>query len=173
MDTLPHGPRSVCEVIHVSNSQDIRSVALARAADPRNRRQRGLVDIAAHLRGDPGLGEFAQPDRMDAWILILILDLGAAFLDAYVGASAFRADPALEHDRIALGAETDGDIARRPGAGAEVLVEHVVGRRETHAVAPVDALEIPVALVPEQRVARAVDEEDVQAGPVPVPLLVS
>src|SRR5262245_54252231 len=109
---------------------------------------------------------------MDAWILILVLDLGAALLDADVGAPAFRADPALEHDRIALGPEADGDIARRTGAGAEMLVEHVVGRREAHAMAPVDALEIAVALVPEQRVPRAVDEEDVQAGPVPVPLLV-
>src|SRR5262249_60343255 len=99
---------------------------------------------------------------MDARILIRVLDLGAALLDATSGAPAFRADPALEHDRIALGAEADGDIARRPGAGAEVLMEHVLGRREAHAVAPVDALEIPVALVPEQRVARAVDEEDVQ-----------
>src|SRR5262249_24849858 len=69
-------------------------------------------------------------------------------------------------------AEADGDIARRPGAGAEVLMEHVIWRCKAHAVAPVDTLEIAVALVPEERVARAGDEEDVQAGPVPVPLLV-
>src|SRR5262249_60277348 len=131
-----------------------------------------LVVATANLRGNPFLGEFAQPDRMDALILILILDLGAALLDADVGAPAFRPDPALEHDRIALGAEADGDIARRPGAGAEVLMEHVIWRRKAHAVAPVDTLEIAVALVPEERVARAGDEEDVQAGPVPVPLLV-
>src|SRR5207249_2840061 len=136
------------------------------------RQGRRLVEIFTHLRLHPGLAQLRKPQRMDARVLVGVFDLGAAFLDAHVSAAAFRADAALPDDGIALGAEPDGDIARGPLAGVEVLVEHAVRWREAHAVPPIDALKVAVALVPKECIAGAVDKEDVQAGPVPMALLV-
>ena len=101
----------------------------------------------------PCLAQLLEIDRVDARVLVLVLDLTAAVLDADVHA---HEHPALVGgEGIAQAAEGDGEIARRLGRGVEMLVEHLVGRREHPAVLPVDAHEILVALVPQQRVARA------------------
>ena len=118
-----------------------------------------------------GLAHFLQPERMDARILIRIFDLGAAFLDADIGAAAFRADAALLDDRIAFRPKADGEIAGRTRAGIEMLVEHALRRRKDHAVTPFDALEIVVAFVPEQGETGAMNKEDVQPGPCRCPFL--
>ena len=109
---------------------------------------------------------------MDSRILIGIFDLCAAFLQADVAAAAFRTDATLQHDRVTLAAETERQVARRPLAGVEMLVEHLIRRRKHHAVLPLHALVIALAVIPEQAIAAAVDEQHMQAGAVAVALLV-
>src|SRR5437763_1833683 len=133
---------------------------------------RGLIEEFSHLRGHTRLAQFGKPQRMDACVLILIFDLGAAFLDAHIGAAAFGAGAAFIDDCVALGSKPDRNITRRPRARTKVLVEHAVGRRKAHAMAPVDTLKFVIAFVPQQRIARAMNEKDVQARSVPMPLLV-
>src|SRR3954467_14731434 len=99
---------------------------------------------------------------MDARVLIGIFDLGAAFLDADIGALVFRADATLPNDWIALGAEAHGEIAGRLCAGRKVLMKHAVRGRKAQSGTPIDPLQIAMVLPPKQRVARALDEERVQ-----------
>src|SRR5215208_1473971 len=106
---------------------------------------------------------------MNARILILIVDLQAAFVDRGFR-SGLALDLARQH-RITVAAERDREIARGLRAGVEMLVEHAVGRREDKAVLPFMALEAVVACLPHQRVAGAIDCEDVRAGTMAVALL--
>src|SRR5215204_6505429 len=107
---------------------------------------------------------------MDARILILIVDLQAAFVDRGFR-SGLALDLARQH-RIAVAAERDREIARGLRAGVEMLVEHAVRRREDKAVLPFMPLEVLVAFLPHPRVAGTIDREDVRAGTAAVALLV-
>src|SRR5262249_27702966 len=119
---------------------------------PRARSRRllrnSLVEIFAHLRGDSAAGELAQPDRMDARVLILVVDLRTAFLDRGVGI-LLELHLVREHG-IAVAAHRDRKVAGGLGTGVEMLMEHAVGRREHETVAPFVPLELGVALVPHQ-----------------------
>src|SRR5690606_6497862 len=97
-----------------------------------------LVEDLAHLRFDAVLRQFAQEDLVDARILVLILDLVAALLDAGVDAAAEQLALALD-EWIAHGAERDREVTGGDLVGIEVLVEDAFGRHEHHAVLPVDA----------------------------------
>src|SRR3954465_6090683 len=88
------------------------------------------------------LAQFLEPKRMDARVLIGIFDLGAAFLDADIGALVFRADATLPNDWIALGAEAHGEIAGRLCAGRKVLMKHAVRGRKAQSGTPIDLLQI-------------------------------
>src|SRR5215831_18589830 len=129
-----------------------------------------LVDELAHAGGDAVLGELLEINAVNARVLVLVLDLAAAVLDGHVHA--------LEHvalgfgERIAQAPEGNCEIARRIAAGVEVLMEHLVGRREHHAMFAVDAHQVLGDVVPKQRKAMAGDREDVEVRPVAVRLLV-
>ena len=129
-----------------------------------------FVDELAHAGLDAVLRQLVEIDAVDARVLVLVFDLAAAFL--HVDVHAHEHMPLGRRERIAQAAEGDREIARRIGRGVEVLVEHLVGRREHDAVLPVDAHQILGALVPEQRIAVAGDGEDVEVGAVAVGLLV-
>src|SRR5436190_299326 len=101
---------------------------------------------------------------MNSGLLVGVFDLGTALFEAHVRAAGFRADPALPDDRITFRSKSYGEVAGRALAGSEMLMKHSVRWRKTHAMSPVDALEIAVTLVPEKRIAATMDEEDVQAG---------
>src|SRR5207247_4455909 len=104
-----------------------------------------------HSRLGAVLAHLLEPHRVNARILILVFDLVAALLDAgrdrAPGAGAGGAGRAALHggQRIAQAADAGREIARRPVAGVEVLVELAFGRRKHHAVLPVDAQEVLVA----------------------------
>ena len=101
---------------------------------------------------------------------MLVLDLAAAVLDADVHA---REDPAfVGGEGIAQAAEGDGEVARRIGRGVEMLVNHLVGRREHPAVLPVDAHEILLAFIPQKREPMPRHRENVEVRAVPMRLLV-
>ena len=134
------------------------------------RRTGAFVDEFAHRRLHAVPAQLIEIDGVDARVLVLVLDLTAAVLDAHVHA---HEHPALVGgEGITQAAEGDGEIARRIGRRVEVLVKHLVGRREHPAMPPVDAHEILVALVPQQRVAVPGHGKDVEVGAVPVRLLV-
>ena len=107
---------------------------------------------------------------MDAWILVLVFDLATAVLDAHVHPQEHVA--LVGGERVAQAAEGDGEVARGIGCRIEVLVEHLVRRREHPAMFPIDAHEVLCALVPQQRETVAGDGEDVKVGTVAVRLLV-
>ena len=108
---------------------------------------------------------------MDAGVLVLVLDLVAALFDRLV--DLVRPDLALAlGQRVADRAHLDGEVARRLRAGVEVLVEHLVGRGDNHAVVPVDADEVVLVLIPQQRIAVAGQGDDVGPVEMPVRLLV-
>ena len=67
-------------------------------------------------------------------------------------------------------AAPQGQMAGGLRAGVEVLVEHHVGRREHPARPPVHARHLGVALVEQQRIARAGDDVEVHVGGVAVRL---
>ena len=104
------------------------------------------------------LAQFFQPDGVDTRILILIFHLIAALFDAQ-GRPLFLSgftDDDFEFflgNWIAYPAETGRNIPRRLVAGDEVLVKLLVGRWKDDPVVPVNAREIGIARIPEQRVA--------------------
>src|SRR5215469_5530094 len=129
-------------------------------------RDRRLV----HPRLDAALPEFVDVERVDARVLILVLDLAPPISDADVHAG--ERSPLVFRERVAEAAEGHREVARRRGADVEMLVEHHVRRRVNAAVPPVDAVKVLVVLVPEQRVTLACDREDVEVSAVAVRLLV-
>ena len=84
---------------------------------------------------------------MNAWILVLILDLRPAV--AYVDVHAHKHRAFLGDHRIAQPAQSNGEVAGRRRAGIEMLVIHAVGRSEDNAVIPVDADEVRIVFVPQ------------------------
>src|SRR4051812_19539962 len=85
-----------------------------------------ILEIFVHARGGTVTPHFLDEDGMDTGILILIVDLIAAFLDAggdrdlrAFGGGAGRA-PLSRGQRIADAADAGGEIARRHGAGVEM-----------------------------------------------------
>jgi hypothetical protein len=116
------------------------------------------------------LAELLEINSVDAWILMLVFDLAAAVLDAHVHPQEHVA--LVGGERVAQAAEGDGEIARGIGCRIEVLVEHLVRRREHPAMLPIDAHEVLCALVPQQRETVAGDGEDVEVGTVAVRLFV-
>src|SRR5262249_34222607 len=106
-----------------------------------------------HRGGRPVPGGVGEPQRMNSRVLVLVLDLIAAFPGAGGKGDLVAEDLATARrgERIAQAAETGGEIAGRLRAGREMLMELLVGGREDDAVLPVDAHEIPIALVPHQR----------------------
>src|SRR5947207_523249 len=120
----------------------------------------GLVDERPHARLHPVFGEFVEIDAVDARVLILIFDLAAAVLDIDVHAGEHMALGGRE--RIAQPPEGDGEIARGIARGVEMLMEHLVGRREHHAVLPIDPHQVLGDSVPEQRIAVAGDGKDME-----------
>ena len=107
----------------------------------RQRKNRRLVEDVAHLAtSTPVSRDRFEPFAVDARILILVLDLAAALLHGN-RAAAFGALAPQRDERIAPAAEAAGEIARRLGAGVEMLVEHPERRRVHEAVLPGKFLE--------------------------------
>src|ERR1043166_679299 len=140
---------------------------------PRVRRKELL-----HPRLDAVLLHLVEPDAVDARVLVLVLDLVAAFLDVdrhralLARLDAEQRAALRQRERIAQAADAGGEIARRLLARIEVLVELLVARRKHRAVLPVDAGEVPLAVEPGERVAVAGDAHHVEAGPAAVALRV-
>src|SRR5262249_51215708 len=111
-----------------------------------------------HLRLDAVLLHLVEPDAVDARILVLVLDLVAAFLDVgrhrtlLARLDAEQRAALRQREWVAQAADAGGEIARRLPARVEVLVELLVARREHRAVLPVDAGEILLAVEPGERV---------------------
>src|SRR5579863_3689405 len=95
--------------------------------------------------------ELFQPHLVNARILILVLNLIAALLDAGGDGSllarlrAQQSPPLRQRKWIARTADRRREIARRRVAGSEVLMELPVGWREDHSMLPVDAEKILLA----------------------------
>ena len=177
MPTVVSSTLSAAHATSLSGSSAVPTWRCSNSRSCMRRRGRGRVWRQAasltnfrHARLHAVLRELRQIDLVDARILVLVFDLAAAVLDAHVHAHEHVA--LVGGERIAQAAEGDREIARGIGRRVEVLVEHLVGRREHHAVLPVDALEVLLALVPEQRIAVAGDREDVEIGAVAMGLLV-
>src|SRR5512142_1391744 len=89
-------------------------------------------EILLHLRLDAVLLHLVEPDPVDARILVLVLDLVAAFLDldrdrALLARLDAEQRAALRQgERIAQAADPGREVARRLLAGIEVLVELLV-----------------------------------------------
>ena len=108
---------------------------------------------------------------MNPRVLVFVLDLVAAIGDG--GVDAAGEEPAFVLDEgVAHAAQGHRQVTRWGGGGVVVLVEHLIGRREDDAMGPVDALEVLVPVVPQQRIAMAADGEDVEVGAVAVALLI-
>src|SRR5262245_50333094 len=136
----------------------------------RLRKIRLLIDVFSHPRGHAMLAQLLQIDRMDARVLVLVFDLATALFHADVHA---QEDTALVGgERITQAAEGDGKVPRRITRRIEMLMEHLVRWGEHPAVPPVDAHEILVAFIPEQRETVSGHGKDVKVRPVPVRFLV-
>src|SRR5207248_10643690 len=106
---------------------------------------------------------------VDLRILVLEFDLPAALLHTGVGA-AFAVLHA--HEAELPTAPAQRQIARRLGAGIQMLVEPLIRRHNDAAGFPIDSLHrLPIR--PENRVALAAQYNDVRAGSVLMPFLVS
>src|SRR5262249_42974415 len=126
---------------------------------------------------DPALAHLRQPDLVDARVLILELDLIATVLEAAREGLLFLRIRVpelalLRRRRVADSTEGSSDVPRGFVAGDEVLVKLHLARWKARTVRPVDAREVGIALIPQERVARAAQREDEGAGIVPVRLLV-
>src|SRR6185312_6841622 len=121
-----------------------------------------LLLLVGHAALGQGLGEIA----IDLRILLLELDLHLPEL-ALAGAEARHA-----HAQGVLGiVVADGEVARRLAAQIEMLMPPPFGRREHGAGLPFDALRL-IAILPQQRIALAVENHDMGAGAVAMRLLV-
>src|SRR5712671_6812095 len=120
----------------------------------------------AHAGGDAGLGKFAEPDTVNARILIFVIDLRAALLDRSIG--RLLELHLVGENGITIAAHRNREIARGLRPRVEMLVEHALGRSEDETVPPFVTLEFAVALVPHQRIARTRNRKDMRAGPVPM-----
>src|SRR5207245_4654070 len=120
-------------------------------ASPLNRSfgVRPFVDELAHAGRHTVPSELLKIDLVDARVLVLIFDLTAAVLYAHV--HAHEHPTLVGGERIAQAAEGHGEIARGIRGGVEVLVEHLVRRREHPSMLPIDPYEVFLALVPQQR----------------------
>src|SRR6266511_6891 len=119
-------------------------------------------------------GELVEPHRMNSWVLVLVLDLIAAFLGA-CGKGDLLAENLLtarRRERVAQAAETSGEISGRLRARREMLMKLLIRGRENDAVLPVDAHEIPITLIPHERKSASADAHDMITGAVAVRLLV-
>src|SRR5262249_52544931 len=139
------------------NGRNFKSTALGRSLGVGP-----LVDELGHAGRHAVLAEFLEVNSVDVRILVLVFDLAAAVLDAHVHPQEDTAFVGGEW--VAQAAEGDGEVACGIGRRVEVLVEHLVRRREHPAVPPVDAHEVFCALVPQQREAVPGDGEDVEVG---------
>src|SRR6516165_5274402 len=109
-----------------------------------------FVEIFSHPRGDAGSGKLAQPDRMNAGILVLVIDLRPALL--HRGIRRLLDLHLVGQHGIAMAAHRHRKVTGWLGPGVEMLMEHAVRRRKYETMPPFVALEIVVALVPHQRV---------------------
>src|SRR5262249_51283966 len=125
---------------------------------------RPFVHELAHAGRHAVLGELLEIDRVDARVLVLVFDLAAAVLDADV--HAHEHPTFISGERVAEAAEGDGEITRGIWGSVEVLMEHLIWRREHPSMFPIDAHEVPLALVPQQRETMAGDGKDVKIGTV-------
>src|SRR5262249_46026648 len=106
-----------------------------------------LLDELGHAGRHAVLAQLLEINSVDARVLVLVFDLAAAVLDAHVHP---QEDTALVGgEGVAQAAEGDGVVARGSGRGVEVLVEHLVRRREHPAMLPIDAHEVLCAVVPQ------------------------
>src|ERR1700730_11309937 len=126
-------------------------------------RRPALREGLLHPRRHAALAHLFEPDRVDAFVLVLVFDLVAALLDVerhralVAGLDTHQRAALLHSERIAQAADAGGEIARREFAGVEMLVELLVGGREHDAVLPVEPPEILVVRVPQERIAVAGD----------------
>src|SRR4051812_38127516 len=115
---------------------------------------------------------------MDPWILVLVLDLVAALLDAgrdrtlEARCGGARRAPLRCRERIPQAADAGRQIAGGTAAGVEMLMELPVGWRNDDTMLPVDANELPVTLEPQQRIAGTDHAHHMIAGEVAVAFLV-
>ena len=91
-------------------------------------------------------GELAFEHRVNAWVLILVLDLRATQLDAHIRATTLKCGSLA----VVESGEAQGEIARRCGPGVEVLVEPVLGRHDDCSRSPVTLLPGWVAFAPQK-----------------------
>src|SRR6185312_16516069 len=137
------------------------------------RRGRVLVGaegmVVAHLALGARLLHLRLEIAVDPGILVLELDLGAALLDAGVGAALVIE---LE-ELVAPAVPAQRQIAGAGGAAVEMLVEPLVGRHHDAARIPIDPpLVVLLHLRPQHRIALARQDDDMRPRPVLVALLV-
>src|SRR6185312_6451884 len=136
------------------------------------RRGRVLVGaegmVVAHLALGARLLHLRLEIAVDPGILVLELDLGAALLDAGVGATLVIE---LE-ELVAPAVPAQRQIAGAGGAAVEMLVEPLVGRHHDAARIPIDPpLVVLLHLRPQHRIALARQDDDMRPRPVLVALL--
>src|SRR5436190_8599288 len=107
---------------------------------------------------------------MDALVLIGVFDLTATVGDVDVHPAK---DVALGlGERIAQTAERNREITGGIGRSVEVLMKHLVGRREDDAMVPIHPHEVLCDVVPEQRIAVTRHSKDVKVRSMAMRLLV-
>src|SRR5689334_17825867 len=115
--------------------------------------------VLVHFRLCPVLAHFFEPESMDPRILVLVLDLVAALLDACrdraldARCGRARRAPLRRGERVPQAANAGRQIAGGTAAGVEMLVELAIGRGNDDTMLPVNADEILVAFEPQQRIA--------------------
>src|SRR5215217_6863452 len=105
---------------------------------------------------------------MDLALLVLVLDLIAAQLHADITLAAVYGDSLT----IASTAVAQGQVAGRPIARIEVLVEPVLRRDNHRAGAPVTLHHLGIAVLPECAEAVAIQNDHVGSRPVAMRLLI-
>src|SRR4030095_5801567 len=106
---------------------------------------------------------------MDARIFVFEFDLPAAVLDARVSPALAVLHP---HEAEFPAAPAQRQIARRLGAGIEMLMEPLIGRHHHAAGFPIDPLHV-LAFGPEHRISLPSEDDYMGAGTMLVAFLVS
>src|SRR6266508_6725713 len=144
--------------VSVAALGDVAGAHLARA--PRDDRLHA-ADCAVF--GDVGLEHL-----VNLAILVLVLDLSAAQLHAHVRLAARNAGRLAK----ASTAVAQRQVARRRGAGVEVLVEPVVWRHHHCARPPIALLHLIITIAPEHAEAVPIQDDHVRPGSVAMRLLI-
>src|SRR3989338_8106810 len=128
-----------------------------------------LIDVGVHTAISPRLRQLLLKHLADGRVLITVFNLIAALFNVLVNFCDIA--ETLSHAEFDS-AETRGQIAGRRRASVEMLVEPHLRRHEDAAILPVVTLN-GLSFLPKKGEAFSFDDDDVEAGTVPVGLLIS